>query len=150
MPGDQQHRDSGIWPVYGKRWGIECGFRDTKDIRFGMGMGSIRVNSPERRDRLWLFNALAIALLTLLGAAGEALGYDRMLKSNTTKRRTHSLFRQGCMLYDLIPTMPESRLRPLMQCFSRMLQRPTAVRRRFQAGLINGGSLEHAVACLPV
>jgi len=25
-------------------------------------------------DRLWLLNALAIALLTLLGAAGEALG----------------------------------------------------------------------------
>ena len=60
-----------------------------------MGMGSIRVSTPARRDRLWLLNALAIALLTLLGAAGEALGYDRHLKSNTTKRRTHSLFRQG-------------------------------------------------------
>jgi len=52
-------------------------------------------------------------LLTLLGAAGEALGYDRHLKSNTTTRRTHSLFRQGCMLYELIPTMPEHRLLPL-------------------------------------
>jgi hypothetical protein len=31
----------------------------------------------------------------LLGAAGEALGYDRHLKSNTSKKRTHSLFRQG-------------------------------------------------------
>ena len=38
------------------------------------------------------------------------LGYDRYLKSNTAKRRTHSLFRQGCMLYELIPTMPEVRL----------------------------------------
>jgi hypothetical protein len=38
-------------------------------------------------------------------AAGEALGYDRMLKTNTTKRRVHSLFRQGCMLYELMPTM---------------------------------------------
>ena len=99
-------------------WDIECGFRDTKDIRFGMGMGSIRVSTPARRDRLWLLNALAIALLTLLGAAGEALGYDRLLKSNTTKRRTHSLFRQGCMLYDLIPNMPEHRLAPLMQNFA--------------------------------
>ena len=44
-----------------------------------------------------------------------------MLKTNTVKRRVHSLFRQGCMLYDLIPTMPETRLRPLMQRFSRML-----------------------------
>ena len=66
--------------------------------------------------------AFAVVLLTLLGAAGEALGYDRMLKTNTAKRRVHSLFRQGCMLYDLIPTMPENRLRPLMQRFSQMLQ----------------------------
>jgi hypothetical protein len=107
--------------LYGKRWGIECGFRDTKDLRFGMGMGTIHVSTPGRRDRLWLLNALAIALLTLLGAAGEALGYDRHLKSNTTKRRTHSLFRQGCMLYDLMPMMPEQRLNPLIERFAEML-----------------------------
>ena len=107
--------------LYGRRWGIECTLRDSKDLRFGMGLGTIRVKSPERRDRLWLINAFAVVLLTLLGAAGEALGYDRMLKTNTTKRRVHSLFRQGCMLYDLIPTMREEWLRPLMQRFSQML-----------------------------
>ena len=107
--------------LYGKRWSIECGFRDTKDLRFGMGMGSIHVSTPTRRDRLWLLNAFAIMLLTLLGAAGEALGYDRYLKSNTTKRRTHSLFRQGCMLYDLIPNMPDGRLLPLIERFAAML-----------------------------
>jgi hypothetical protein len=107
--------------LYGKRWGIECGFRDTKDLHFGMGMGLIHVSTPARRDRLWLLNALAIVLLTLLGAAGEDLGYDRYLKSNTTKRRTHSLFRQGCMLYDLIPTMPDQRLVPLIERFAAML-----------------------------
>ena len=112
---------SGLKSLYGKRWGIECGFRDTKDIRFGMGMGSVHVSTPARRDRLWLLNALAIVLLTLLGAAGEDLGYDRYLKSNTTKRRTHSLFRQGCMLYDLIPTMPDVRLVPLIDRFAAML-----------------------------
>ena len=51
------------------------------------------MNSPERRDRLRLINAFAVVLLTLLGAAGKALGYDRMLKTNTTRRRVHSLFR---------------------------------------------------------
>jgi len=107
---------------YGRRWGIECALRDTKDLRFGMGMGSMHVKSPERRDRLWLINAFAVVLLTLLGTAGEALGYDRMLKTNTATRRVHSLFRQGCRLYDLIPTMPETRLRLLMQCFFLMLQ----------------------------
>jgi hypothetical protein len=107
--------------LYAKRWSIECGFRDTKDPRFGMGMGSMRVSTPQRRDRLWLLAAFAVALLTLLGAAGEALGYDRHLKSNTAKHRTHSLFRQGCMLYELIPNMPEARLRPLMQKYSDLL-----------------------------
>jgi hypothetical protein len=29
-----------------------------------MGVGSIRVSTPGRHDRLWLLNALAIALLT--------------------------------------------------------------------------------------
>ena len=107
---------------YGRRWGIECGLRDTKDLRFGMGLGTMHVKSPERRDRLWLINAFAVVLLTLLGAAGEALGYDRMLKTNTVKRRVHSLFRQGCILYDLMPTMREEWLGPLMQRFARMLQ----------------------------
>jgi hypothetical protein len=110
-----------LMSLYGKRWSIECTFRDAKDLRFGMGMGSVRVSTPDRRDRLWLLNALALALLTLLGAAGEALGYDRHLKSNTTKRRTHSLFRQGCLLYELIPTMPEHRLLPLVERFAAIL-----------------------------
>ncbi len=43
---------------------------------------------------------------------------DRLLKSNTSKTRTHSLFRQGCMLYELIPTMPEARPSPLMARFA--------------------------------
>ena len=43
---------------------------------------------------------------------------DRLLKANTSKTRTHSLFRQGCMLYELIPNMPEQRLAPLMEKFA--------------------------------
>ena len=62
---------------YGKRWGIEAGFRDIKDMRFGMGLSSMHVSRPDRRDRLLLISALAIAVLSLLGAAGERIGYDR-------------------------------------------------------------------------
>jgi len=40
--------------LYGKRRGIECSLRDTKDLRFGMGKRSIHVSTPGRRDRLWL------------------------------------------------------------------------------------------------
>ena len=107
--------------LYGKRWTIEPGFRDTKSPRFGMGMSELRISDPQRRDRLLLINAITILLLTLLGAAGESLGMDRLLKSNTSKRRTHSLFRQGCLLYDLIPTMPEHRLGPLAVRYNEML-----------------------------
>jgi len=103
--------------MYGRRWTIEPTFRDTKDIRFGMGMSSTRVSDPARRDRLLLVSAIAIAALTALGEAGESLGYDRWLKSNTSKKRTHSLFRQGCLLFDHLPTMAEARLTPLLQAF---------------------------------
>jgi hypothetical protein len=103
---------------YAKRWTIEPQFRDTKDLRFGMGLSSTRIGEPARRDRLLLISAFATALLTLLGAVGESLGMDRLLKSNTSKKRTHSLFRQGCMLYELIPNMPKHRLLPLMQEFA--------------------------------
>jgi hypothetical protein len=107
---------------YGKRWTIEPSFRDTKDLRFGMGLSNMRISTPERRDRLLFLNALAIKLLTILGSAGESLGMDRMLKTNTSKHRTHSLFRQGCMLYDLMPNMPDIRLLPLIQRFFELLQ----------------------------
>ena len=106
---------------YAKRWTIEPSFRDTKDLRFGMGLSSTRVGEPTRRNRLLLVSAFAVALLTLLGTVGESLGMDRLIKSNTSKTRTHSLFRQGCMLYELIPTMLEHRLEPLMAAFAQTL-----------------------------
>ena len=104
---------------YAKRWTIEPAFRDTKDLRFGMGLSSTRIGEPGRRDRLLLVSAFAMALLTMLGTVGEALGMDRLLKSNTSKTRSHSLFRQGCMLYELIPNMPEHRLTPLINEFAK-------------------------------
>jgi len=72
---------SQIVNLYAKRWTIEPGFRDTKDLRFGMGLSVLRIGDPQRRDRLLLLNALAILLLTLLGAAGESLGMDRSLRT---------------------------------------------------------------------
>ena len=103
---------------YAKRWTIEPSFRDTKNLRFGMGLSATCIGEPTRRDRLLLVSAFATALLTLLGTVGESLGMDRLLKSNTSKTRTHSLFRQGCMLYELIPNMPEHRLKPLIERFA--------------------------------
>ena len=143
--GDATTRE--IMDAYAKRWTIGPSFRDTKDIRFGMGGASqrlrhaervgvaggglslLRISRPDRRDRLLLLNAFAIHLLTMLGTAGEEFGMDRHLKSNTSKTRMHSLFRQGCMLYDLIPNIPEVRLRPLMLHFTEVMQRLSAIQR---------------------
>jgi len=120
-----------IIKLYSKRWGVEPGFRDTKDLRFGLGLCAVRIADPQRRDRLLLLNAFAVVLLTLLGAAGESLGMDRHLKSNTVKTRSHSLFRQGSMLYDLIPNMPEHRLKPLVERFAELLQQSRAFTETF-------------------
>ena len=120
-----------ITNYYAKRWTIEPGFRDTKDLRFGMGLGVLRIADPQRRDRLLLLNAFAIVLLTMLGEVGESLGMDRQLKVNTAKHRTHSLFRQGCMLYDLIPNMPEARLAPLTERFQEFIQKKPVLSQLF-------------------
>jgi hypothetical protein len=107
--------------LYSRRFTIEEGFRDVKDMRFGMGLSSFRIAEPERRDRMLLLAAMACALLTLLGAAGESLGMERYLKANTDKRRTYSLFRQGCMYYRALPNMPEHRMRPLLERFAQLV-----------------------------
>ncbi len=107
--------------LYSRRWTIEPGFRDTKDFRFGMGLSYVHIRNNDRRDRFLMISAFAITLLTLLGAAGEAAELDKTLKANTSKKRTHSLFNQGCMWYDLIPTMPDDRLKPLMEQFEKLL-----------------------------
>lgn len=65
-----------IVDLYARRFTIEENFRDTKDIRFGFGLSSTHISTPERRDRLLLVGALGQALVTLLGAAGESLGMD--------------------------------------------------------------------------
>jgi len=53
------------------------------------------------------------------------------VKVNTAKHRTHSLFRQDCMLYELIPNMPVARLRPLVARFHDYLNQHEAFNQTF-------------------
>lgn len=106
---------------YGRCFSIEENLRDTKNPRLGLGLSQTRVGNPARRDTLLLLATLAETLLTLLGAAGEKIGLDRILKVNTDKRRTHSLFRQGSYWFIAIPNMREERLRPLMTAFAEII-----------------------------
>jgi hypothetical protein len=106
---------------YARRFTIEETFRDIKDNHFGMGLSATHIGSTDRRDRLLFISAIAQALLTLLGSAGEACGLDRTLKANTVARRTMSLFNQGSYWYRRIPNMGDERLRPLMTAFGQLL-----------------------------
>lgn len=90
-----QYAATRVVALYGRRFTCEENFRDEKDPRFGLGSRLARIRDAARRDRFCFILAAATALLTLLGAAGEHLGLDRLLRANTVKRRTHSLFRQG-------------------------------------------------------
>jgi hypothetical protein len=114
--------------LYGRRFSIEETFRDTKNIHFGMGLSATHIGDPARRDRLLLIAAFAYVLLTLLGAAGERAGLDRLLKANTVKRRTLSLYNQGCYWYMAIPSMREERLVKLMTAYGEILQEHALLR----------------------
>jgi hypothetical protein len=110
--------------TYSRRFTIEETFRDAKDITFGMGLRATHVHDAERRDRLLLLIAIAQTLLTLLGAASEASGLDRTLKTNTVKRRTMSLFNQGLYWYGCLgrSTMRQEWVESLLGAYEKILR----------------------------
>jgi Transposase DDE domain len=115
LPGQE------IVRLYGRRFSVEETFRDTKDLNFGMGLSATHIRRADRRDRLLLLVAVAHSLLSLLGVASERSGMDRGLKANTVKRRTHSLFRQGAIWYDLLPDLSDERVERLLTAFDQVL-----------------------------
>lgn len=129
-----ERKAADIVKLYGRRFTIEETFRDQKDLRFGLGLSATHIGSTDRRDRLLLLAAIAQALLTLLGAAGEACGLDRLMKSNTSKKRQLSLLNQGINLYAAIPNMKEDRLALLMAAYEQQVRRHAIFRAVF--GLI--------------
>ena len=119
--------------LYGRRFTIEETFRDQKNMRFGLGLSSTHIGRTDRRDRLLFLAAIAQALLTLLGAAGEAAGLDRLMKTNTSKKRTMSLFNQGTNLCAAIPNMREERLELLATAYESEVRRHRVFRQVFGA-----------------
>ena len=124
---------STIIQFYGKRWKIEPYFRDIKDQRFGYGLEATHISTPDRRDRLFFISAICIALLTLLGAAGESIGFDRKLKVNTVKTRTHCLLRQGIFYYKFFPNFKEEEKSRLLFAFNDLLEQQSVWKNLFFA-----------------
>lgn len=110
-----------IKQAYGRRFSIEETFRDAKNARLGLGLKQTVVTRNDRRDALFLLAVLSHALLTLLGQASRELGMERWL--GASREGGISLFRQGLLLYELLPTMNETRLRALLERFGEIVQR---------------------------
>jgi len=68
-----------------------------------------------------LILALSYTLLSVLGEAGEKLGFDKKLKVNTVKTRTHSLFRQGQFYYKFFFHFTQEEQDLLMNSFQETL-----------------------------
>jgi len=111
-----------IVKLYGRRFTIEETFRDTKDIRFGLGLSATHIGRTDRRDRLLFLFAIAHALLTLLGAASEASQLDRTLKVSTATHRTHSLYWQGNFWYRQLAFMRDDWFERLITAFDRIVR----------------------------
>jgi hypothetical protein len=87
-----------------------------------LGLEQTHIKSCDRRDRLMLILALAYLLLVVLGKAGEDIGFDKKLKVNTVKTRTHSLFRQGQFYYKFFYRFTQEEQDNLMHHFEDLLQ----------------------------
>ena len=82
-----------------------------------MGLHATRIKNPERRDKILLISAIATVLLTFLGVACEKIGLDKYLKVNTSKKRTISLFRQGCIIFNRLARMAKDTAKNLIDAF---------------------------------
>jgi len=56
---------------------------------------------------------------------------DRWIKVNTSKKRTHSLFRQGQEYYELMPNMKESEFAALVLRFGEIAMEHRVCREAF-------------------
>jgi hypothetical protein len=104
---------------YSRRFECEESFRDLKDWRFGLALKHTTIKDENRRERLLFAFALSAFLLTLVGIVSERLKCDRLLKANTSKLRTHSLFRQGREI--VAGALPPDREVPVFKAVRRLL-----------------------------
>jgi hypothetical protein len=103
-------------------WVVEETFRDEKDIDFGLGLSATHVGSGDRRDRLLLLAAIAHALRTLLGAAGEKVGLDQEFQASPKRGRALSLFGQGTFGYGALQNRKEEKALLRMTAFDAVVR----------------------------
>jgi hypothetical protein len=96
-------------------------------------LSATHVGSCDRRDRLLLLAAIAHALLTLLGAAGEKVGLDREFQTSPKRGRALSLFGQGVFWYGALPNRKDEKALSLMTAFDEVVREHAVFRQIFGA-----------------
>lgn len=117
-------RTPGVNAVAADRFLLSLRDRLSDDVQGSLS--SAQVTRNDRRDMLFLLAVLYYTRLPLLGKAGQELGMEHM--PGATRPGQFSLFRQGLLLllYELLPTLREDRLRALITRFGELL-RPHAL-----------------------
>jgi hypothetical protein len=113
-----------IVSLYRLRMRVEEQFRDTKNERWGWGLGRIvvRRNSENRLDVLLLLVALAMLAMVLLGLAGQRRGLDRHFQANTVRNRpVLSTFVLGTLIADEQVRFPARLLTSLLPSLRRQI-----------------------------
>ena len=104
-----------IVDIYSRRFDIEHAFKDLKDVYRGWQLGSIRVSTPERLERLLMVAAVAFLVMVLLGLLAESRGKHRGLQVNSTRdKRYLSLWRVGVLIYTTARRLPTISARVLL------------------------------------
>lgn len=81
---------------YGQRFTCEESYKDQKnDPGDGFHLDCVKLGTAARWDRLWLVFAWSYYWLNIAGWDAEVRGVDARWRANTTKTRTHALWRLG-------------------------------------------------------
>lgn len=110
--GLQHMNAASIVALYAQRMRIEQSFRDTKNLRLGMGLDAARSRSAERLQMLLLIAHLALFVQRLIGECARKTQLELPLTANRRTRRAEiSVLTLGRRILDVAPHYL-SRLRP--------------------------------------
>lgn len=110
--GLQHLTASAIVALYAQRMRIEQSFRDTKNLRVGMGLEVARSRSAARLQMLLLIAHLAMFVQRLIGESARAAQLELFLSATTNRRYAEvSVLTLGRRILDVAPEYLK-RLRP--------------------------------------
>lgn len=110
--GLQHLKASAIVALYAQRMRIEQSFRDTKNLRVGMGLEVARSRSAARLQMLLLIAHLAMFVQRLIGESARAAQLELFMRATSNRRYAEvSVLTLGRRILDIAPEYLK-RLRP--------------------------------------